>query len=186
MFTGQSAFYLQGESEITTAEAVEGLKFGMVPVPTLFDQPATQGDSHSFVLRRNDRQTPEQLQRAMTFVKSLLDQSLTSAKGGHVPAYLPTLNSPSARRSSPSPTTPTAVSSVPTTPRRGTRAPAPTREHDGRPDRPGPAGPVVPAGPLAAARAQLAALRAHGEPAVIPGRRTRTVHAAPAPAGGPP
>ena len=94
MFTGKSAFYLQGEWEITTAESVEGLKFGMVPVPTLFDRPATQGDSHTFVLPRNARQTPEQLQRAMTFVKSLLDQSLTWAKGGHIPAYLPTLDSP--------------------------------------------------------------------------------------------
>ncbi|HEY0238512.1 MAG TPA: extracellular solute-binding protein [Friedmanniella sp.] len=94
MFTGQSAFYLQGEWEITTAEAVAGLKFGMTPVPTLFDHPATQGDSHTFVLPRNDRRTPEQLTRAMGFVKSLLDQSLTWAKGGHIPAYLPTLNSP--------------------------------------------------------------------------------------------
>ena len=94
MFTGQSAFYLQGEWEITTAEAVEGLKFGMVPVPTLFDHPATQGDSHTFVLPRNARSTREQLQRTMVFVRSLLDQSLTWAKGGHIPAYLPTLDSP--------------------------------------------------------------------------------------------
>jgi multiple sugar transport system substrate-binding protein len=94
MFTGQSAFYLQGEWEITTAEAVEGLKFGMTPVPVLFDHPGTQGDSHTFVLPRSARRTPDQLQRTMTFVKSLLDQSLTWAKGGHIPAYLPTLNSP--------------------------------------------------------------------------------------------
>ncbi len=94
MFTGQSAFYLQGEWEITTAEAVEGLKFGMTPVPTLFDHPATQGDSHTFVLPRSDRRSPEQLQRTMGFVRSMLDQSLTWAKGGHIPAYLPTLNSP--------------------------------------------------------------------------------------------
>jgi multiple sugar transport system substrate-binding protein len=94
MFTGKSGFYLQGEWEITTAEAVEGLKFGMTPVPTLFDHAATQGDSHTFVLPRSARQTPEQLQRAMTFVKALLDQSLTWARGGHIPAYLPTLNSP--------------------------------------------------------------------------------------------
>lgn len=93
MFTGQSAFYLQGEWEITTAEAVSGLKFGMTPVPVLFDRPATQGDSHTFILPRSDRRTPEQLQRAMGFVKSLLDQSLTWAKGGHIPAYLPVLNS---------------------------------------------------------------------------------------------
>ena len=92
MFTGQAAFYLQGEWEITTAQAVEGLKFGMVPLPTIFDQPATQADSHTFVLPRMDR-SEEQTQRAMGFIKSMLDQSLTWAEGGHIPAYLPTLDS---------------------------------------------------------------------------------------------
>lgn len=92
MFSGQSAFYLQGEWEITTAQAIEGLEFGMVPVPTLFDQPAQQGDSHTFVLPDMPR-TEAQLRRAMGFVRSMLDQSLTWAKGGHIPAYLPTLNS---------------------------------------------------------------------------------------------
>lgn len=92
MFTGKSAFYMQGEWEITTAQAVEGLKFGMVPLPVLFDTPAAQADSHTFVLPKMPR-TDAQLLRTMTFVKSLLDQSLTWAKGGHIPAYLPTLDS---------------------------------------------------------------------------------------------
>jgi multiple sugar transport system substrate-binding protein len=93
MFSGKSAFYMQGEWEITTAEAVEGLKFGMVPLPTLFDKPAAQADSHTFILPKMER-TEAQLLRAMTFIKSLLDQSFTWAQGGHIPAYLPTLDSP--------------------------------------------------------------------------------------------
>ena len=92
MFAGQAGFYMQGEWEITTAEAVEGLEFGMVPLPTLFDRPAAQADSHTFVLPRQNR-SDEQLLRTMTFVKSMLEQSLTWAKGGHIPAYQPTLNS---------------------------------------------------------------------------------------------
>jgi multiple sugar transport system substrate-binding protein len=92
MFTGQAAFYLEGEWEITTAQASPGLKFGMTLVPTLFDKPATQADSHCFVLPRMTR-TDEQLLRALTFVKSMLDQSLTWAQGGHIPAFLPTRNS---------------------------------------------------------------------------------------------
>lgn len=92
MFTGQSAFYLQGEWEITTAEGIQGLKFGMVPVPTIYDKPAAQADSHTFVLPKMDR-TEDQLKRAMTFVKSMLDQSMTWAQGGHIPAYLPTFDS---------------------------------------------------------------------------------------------
>ncbi|WP_308469792.1 extracellular solute-binding protein [Kineococcus rubinsiae] len=92
MFTGKSAFYLQGEWEITTAQGIEGLKFGMVPVPTIFDKPAAQADSHTFILPKMDR-TDEQMKRAMGFIKSMLDQSMTWAAGGHVPAYLPTLDS---------------------------------------------------------------------------------------------
>ena len=88
MFTGKAGFYLQGEREITTAQSVKGLKFGMVPVPQLFDKPASQADSHTFVLPKKDR-TPEQRKQAMGFIKSMLDQSYTWAQGGHVPAYLP-------------------------------------------------------------------------------------------------
>jgi multiple sugar transport system substrate-binding protein len=88
MFTGKAGFYLQGEWEITTAQSIKGLKFGMVPVPQLFDKPANQADSHTFVLPRKDR-TPEQRKQAMGFIKSMLDQSYTWAQGGHVPAYLP-------------------------------------------------------------------------------------------------
>ena len=92
MFTGQSGFYLQGEWEITTAQAVEGLQFGMVPIPRLFDKQAQQADSHTFVLPRMER-SDEQVLSAMQFIKSMLDQSLTWARGGHIPAYLPTLSS---------------------------------------------------------------------------------------------
>jgi len=92
MFTGKAAFYLEGEWEISTAEAVPGLKFGMVPVPTIFDKPAAQADSHTFVLPRMNR-SADQMKRDMGFIKFLLSQSMTWAKGGHIPAYLPIKNS---------------------------------------------------------------------------------------------
>ncbi|MGN6446902.1 extracellular solute-binding protein [Amnibacterium sp.] len=92
LFTGKAGFYFEGEWEITTAQGIKGLKFGMVPVPTLYDQPASQADSHTFVLPKKDR-TPAQRQQVMGFVKSMLDQSMTWAKGGHIPAYLPVRNS---------------------------------------------------------------------------------------------
>jgi multiple sugar transport system substrate-binding protein len=92
MFTGKAGFYLQGEWEITTAQSIKGLKFGMVPIPTLFDQPGQQGDSHTFVLPARPR-TDAQLRRAMGFVKFMLTQSLTWAKGGHIPSYGPVRDS---------------------------------------------------------------------------------------------
>ena len=64
LFTGESGFYMQGEWEITTAQSIKGLDFGMVPVPTLYDKPATQADSHTFILPKMDR-NDDQVQRAM-------------------------------------------------------------------------------------------------------------------------
>ncbi|GAA4964508.1 extracellular solute-binding protein [Kineococcus glutinatus] len=93
MFTGQAAFYMQGEWEITTAQSVPDLEFGMVPIPQLYDSPACQADSHAFILPRMERDE-DQLRRAMGFVRSMLDQGMTWAEGGHVPAYLPTLQDP--------------------------------------------------------------------------------------------
>ena len=88
MFTGQAGFYLQGEWEITTAQSIAGLDFGMTQIPVLYDKAAQQGDSHTFVLPRKQRDDA-QMQRAMEFIDSMLKQSLTWAKGGHIPSYLP-------------------------------------------------------------------------------------------------
>lgn len=92
MFTGQAGFYLQGEWEISTAQSIEGLNFGMVSIPQLFDKPAVQADSHTFILPHKDR-SPQQRQQAMEFIKSMLEQSMIWAEGGHIPAYLPTAES---------------------------------------------------------------------------------------------
>lgn len=92
MFTGKSGFYLMGEWEITTAQSIKNLKFGMAAIPQLFDKRAAQGDSHTFVLPRMNR-SGDQLKRAMGFVKGMLDQSVAWAKGGHIPAYTPALDS---------------------------------------------------------------------------------------------
>ena len=92
MFTGNSGFYLQGEWEIATAQSIEGLDFGMAPIPQLYDQPAVQADSHTFILPRKDR-SPEQRLLAMQFIKEMLEQSMTWAEGGHIPSYMPTFES---------------------------------------------------------------------------------------------
>lgn len=92
MFTGQAGFYLQGEWEIATAQSIEGLDFGMAQIPQLFDKPAVQADSHTFILPRKDR-SPEQRQLAMQFIKVMLEQSMIWAEGGHVPSYMPTFES---------------------------------------------------------------------------------------------
>ena len=111
MFTGQAGFYLQGEWEITTAQSIEGLDFGMVPVPTIYDKQAEQADSHTFILPKKDR-TPEQKQAAMLFIKQMLEQSLTWAQGGHIPTYLPTFESPEYKKLQPQASYSAAVDTV--------------------------------------------------------------------------
>ncbi|GAA1485581.1 MULTISPECIES: extracellular solute-binding protein [Brachybacterium] len=92
MFTGKAGFYLQGEWEISTAQSIEGLNFGMVSIPQIFERSAVQADSHTFILPHKDR-SPQQRRQAMEFIKVMLDQSMTWAEGGHIPAYLPTAES---------------------------------------------------------------------------------------------
>ncbi len=61
---GQSAFFMNGEWEITTLQSIEGLKFSMAAFPQLYEKPAAHADSHAFVLPRMDRDA-DQLERAM-------------------------------------------------------------------------------------------------------------------------
>ena len=93
MFTGQSAFYLEGEWEITTAQAVAGLEFGMDPDPDPVRQGGRAGRLAHVRAPADGAHARPRPSGAMGFVKSMLDQSLTWAKGGHIPAYLPTSSS---------------------------------------------------------------------------------------------
>ena len=84
---------MQGEWEISTFQTAK-MPFGMTLFPNVFggDKYAVQADSHTLVVpaRGND---PTRTDHALTFIRSILDQSLTWAKGGHIPAWLPVANS---------------------------------------------------------------------------------------------
>jgi multiple sugar transport system substrate-binding protein len=91
--SGKAGFYLQGEWEISTFQTAK-MPFSMTLFPNVFggDKYAVQADSHTLTIpaRGND---PARTDRALTFIRSILDQSLTWAKGGHVPAWLPVAQS---------------------------------------------------------------------------------------------
>ncbi|NYD23791.1 extracellular solute-binding protein [Kineococcus aurantiacus] len=89
---GETAFFMNGEWEITTLQSIEGLDFSMAAFPQLYEKPAAHADSHAFVLPKMDRDA-DQLERAMGFVHSMLEQGMTWAEGGHVPTYLPIFDS---------------------------------------------------------------------------------------------
>jgi multiple sugar transport system substrate-binding protein len=87
--SGAAGFHLNGEWEITTMQTAK-TPFGMTLVPNIFGGTyAVQADSHTLVLPVQPDQDRAKLDRSLGFIKSLLDQSLTWAEGGHVPAWQP-------------------------------------------------------------------------------------------------
>lgn len=91
---GMAGFLLSGEWEITTFRDA-GTPFSMTMIPRIFDDGpyVVQADSHSFVLPLNDARDQEKRDTALTFVRAILDQSLSWAEGGHVPLWVPTRES---------------------------------------------------------------------------------------------
>jgi multiple sugar transport system substrate-binding protein len=74
----------------------------MTLVPNIFGGDyAVQADSHTLILPRRGDQTRQQLDQSLGFIKSMLDQSLTWAEGGHVPAWQPTVQSEAYKKLTP-------------------------------------------------------------------------------------
>jgi multiple sugar transport system substrate-binding protein len=89
--SGKAGFFWDGEWEVTTFQGV--LPFNMVPFPNIFGGMQTWADSHSLIFPRGSTSDPAKKALAYLFATSLLKNSLTWAKGGHVPAYLPVTQS---------------------------------------------------------------------------------------------
>ena len=60
------------------------IPFDMAPFPSVFGRAAIQADSHSFVIPQPKADDPDRVDRALTFIRALLDQSQTWAEGGHI------------------------------------------------------------------------------------------------------
>jgi multiple sugar transport system substrate-binding protein len=87
--SGAAGFHLNGEWEISTFQTAK-MPFSMTLVPNVFGGDyAVQADSHTLVLPVRPDHDPARLDLALGYVKSMLDQSLTWAQGGHVPAWQP-------------------------------------------------------------------------------------------------
>ncbi|MGH3433161.1 MAG: extracellular solute-binding protein [Thermocrispum sp.] len=90
---GDTAFCLNGEWEVSTFTNLD-LPFSMTRVPPLLGEPRAQADSHCFVLPHQRDRGGQSNRAAHRFVAWMLRHSVEWAKGGHVPAYLPTLAEP--------------------------------------------------------------------------------------------
>jgi multiple sugar transport system substrate-binding protein len=88
--SGKAGFYMQGEWEIATFQTAE-MPFSMTLFPNVYggSDYAVQADLHTLVVPLRSGEDQERTDRALTFIRSLLDQSLTWAEGGHVPSWLP-------------------------------------------------------------------------------------------------
>ena len=95
-----AAFAFNGEWEVTTFQASK-LPFSMRTIPTIFDRPATQADSHTFVIPRNAGRSPERLDATLAFIARMVDKGLAWAEGGHIPAYREVYESDAYRELSP-------------------------------------------------------------------------------------
>jgi len=94
LFGDQKAgFFLNGEWEVTTYQT-DGLPFDMALFPQVYGNPGTWSDSHSFVIPHQRSADPDRLDAVMRFISYVQKHAITWAKGGHIPAYTPAVQSP--------------------------------------------------------------------------------------------
>lgn len=86
--SGRSGMILSGEWELPTYRDA-GIPFDAMPFPTIYDEPAGLGDSHSFVLPHQNNVDASRRGASHQFVAAMLKNSLLWAKAGHIPAYQP-------------------------------------------------------------------------------------------------
>ncbi|PYZ92664.1 ABC transporter substrate-binding protein [Salipaludibacillus keqinensis] len=82
--SGRAAFNFAGVWATGNYEQEEGLEFGASPIPQLFDDAKTWGDSHTLILPSQDDE--EQKQAALMFADWLADHGAYWAQAGHVPS----------------------------------------------------------------------------------------------------
>lgn len=99
---GGSAFFFQGEWEITTFQTAK-TPFSMTLFPNVYGggKYAVQADSHTLVIPKQADHSAALLDRGLTFIRSMLDQSKTWAEGGHVPAWKPFVESETYKKMTP-------------------------------------------------------------------------------------
>lgn len=91
--SGESGLLLTGVWEIPTMKDA-GVNFDADIIPIMYGTPAVYADSHTFVLPHQDSPDPEHRKATYDFVTELLKHSLPWAQAGHIPAFLPMVQSP--------------------------------------------------------------------------------------------
>jgi multiple sugar transport system substrate-binding protein len=90
---GKAAIVTSGMWGTGAFEHVEGLDFGVVPLPQLYDKPAAWGDSHNLAIPTNHEMTDAKREAIMTFAKWLVEHGELWAEAGHVPSLTKVVHS---------------------------------------------------------------------------------------------
>ncbi|TJY41166.1 ABC transporter substrate-binding protein [Cohnella pontilimi] len=84
--SGTAAVMMTGVWATGIWESTKGLEFGAMPIPQIYDQPATWGDSHTIILPTTKNDDPQKRIAALTFANWLADNGQIWAKAGHIPS----------------------------------------------------------------------------------------------------
>ncbi|GGA34865.1 ABC transporter substrate-binding protein [Paenibacillus physcomitrellae] len=84
--SGTAAIMMTGVWATGTWESTKGLEFGAMPIPKIFDQEATWGDSHTIILPTTSKEDPAKRKAAMVFANWVADNGQIWAKAGHIPS----------------------------------------------------------------------------------------------------
>ncbi|MDP4097650.1 ABC transporter substrate-binding protein [Paenibacillus sp. P96] len=92
--SGTAAIMMTGVWATGTWESTKGLEFGAMPIPKIFDQEATWGDSHTIILPLTQDEDPAKRKAAMIFADWVAENGQVWAKAGHIPSKPSVLEKP--------------------------------------------------------------------------------------------
>ncbi|MCC3377326.1 ABC transporter substrate-binding protein [Cohnella sp. REN36] len=84
--SGTAAIMMTGVWATGTWESTKGLDFGAMPIPKIYDQEATWGDSHTIILPVTKKEDETKRKAAIVFANYLADNGAIWAKAGHIPS----------------------------------------------------------------------------------------------------
>ncbi|ROR73924.1 extracellular solute-binding protein [Bogoriella caseilytica] len=90
--TQRSGMFMGGVWEVGSYRD-QGVPFSMQMIPPIFGEPVAYCDSHSFVLPHQNNPDPDSRRAAHELVAGILQRSVQWADAGHLPVYLPVLES---------------------------------------------------------------------------------------------
>ncbi|GFZ82913.1 sugar ABC transporter substrate-binding protein [Paenibacillus marchantiophytorum] len=91
---GKVALLLDGVWSTSSFEATKDLEFGAMPVPQIYDKPATWIDSHTFVLPKQKKgEDQNKINAAIVFAKWVTDHAAIWSQAGHIPTTTAAINS---------------------------------------------------------------------------------------------